>query len=170
MAEDARIIQSVLALNNLQDDRAIGVMACALVDYWLGRAILTRFRPMGSDEQSNLLDNNGNGALATFSAKIWIGYALNLYDAGARSDLLKLKNIRNKFAHSDRDVDFSNPEITALCAKLKAPTFVAEGAKKPEPTDAKTRFLDTVHHLAAGLNMYALLNSDAPAPRRHLYY
>jgi len=97
-------------------------------------------------------------------------YALNLYGAEARSDLLKIKNVRNQFAHSDEQMDFSHPKITKLCSKLKAPKYLAEASMKPDASSAKDRFLDAIHHLAAGLNMYALLAVDRPAANRFLQY
>ena len=87
----SNIVQAILDLHNLQDDRSAAIMACAILESELGRAILMRLREMKVEEQNRLLDNNGHGAIATLSAKIWVGFAIGLYKEQAREDLLTLK-------------------------------------------------------------------------------
>ena len=130
-------------------------MAGAIVEHSLGRAILSRLRDMTDSEQDSLLDGNGHGALATFSTKIWVGYGLNLYGQGVRADLLAVKKVRNKFAHEDRHLDFRDPEIERICERLQAPRYLAETEMRPERTAAKERYLDTIHHFAAGFSICA---------------
>jgi len=164
------VIADVLALGSLKEDRSIAVMASAILEYWLGRAILGRLIEMTNQEKDCLLDNNGHGALANMSSKIWMGFALGLYKAEARKDLLNLKDIRNKFAHADEHIEFSNPEIVKLCNKLKAPKYLAESAKKTEQTIPKERFLDTVHHLVAGFHLATKFHNKRPPPPDTIQY
>ena len=167
---DSNVVEAVLALGALKDDRVIGVMGGALVDYWLGRAIFTRLREMNSAEQELLLESNGHGPLASFFSKIWVGFALNLYDEGARNDLVKIKNIRNLFAHADEHVDFTTDDVVQLCAELSAPKLIAQSQTTRESRVAKERFLDAVHHLTAGFNLYARLSTKRPAGKEFLQY
>lgn len=50
-----------------------------------------------------------------------MGFALGLYNAEVRQELLRLAVIRNRFAHSMQPVLFSDEEITKLCAALSYP-------------------------------------------------
>jgi hypothetical protein len=85
------VTDAVAALSNLKDDRSVAIMGAAFMEYQLGRAILNRLVEMEPAEQEALLDNYGHGALASFSAKIWMGFAIGLYAAEERSELLKIK-------------------------------------------------------------------------------
>ena len=164
------VINDVLALGSLKEDRSIAVMASAILEYWLGRAILGRLVETTTQEKNCLLDNNGHGALATLSSKIWMGFALGLYKAEARKDLLNLKEIRNIFAHADEHIEFSNPEIIKLCNKLKAPKYLAESVMKSEQTASKERFLDTIHHLVSGFHLATKFHTKRPPPPDTLQY
>jgi len=166
----SNIVQAILDLHHLQDDRSIGIMACAILESELGRAILMRFREMSAEEQNRLLDNNGHGAIATLAAKIWIGFAVGLYKEQAREDLLTLKKIRNDFAHVGDHIDFSNADIIKDCNKLVYPKLNAESIMKPEETDPKERYLDTICHLAAGFNSYAGQNACRPPAPQFISY
>jgi len=164
------VIDDVLALGSLKEDRSIAVMASAILEYWLGRAVLGRLVEMTTQEKGCLLDNNGHGALATLSSKIWVGFALGLYKAEARKDLLNLKEIRNIFAHADEHIEFSNPEIIKLCNKLKASKYLAESTMKPEQTSPKEHFLDTIHHLVSGFHLDTKFHAKRPPPPDSIQY
>jgi hypothetical protein len=161
--KESNIVFAVLALERLKEDRSVAVMAGALVDYWLGRAILTRLREMDSKEQDAMLDGNGFGPLSTFHAKIWIGYSVGLYASEARDDLLKIKRVRNLFAHADEEIEFAGGDVAKLCMGLVAPKYLAKSAMKPERQSPRDRYLDTIHHLTAGFSIY----TRAPARRPH---
>jgi hypothetical protein len=93
------IIGVILELRKMTDSRAVAISAGAFLEYTLSLALRSRLRELDKAEIATIFDNQGHGALATFSQKIWMGFALNLYDAGARRDLIALKEIRNHFAH-----------------------------------------------------------------------
>ncbi len=122
-----------------QSDLSAAVVSCALVEHSLQLALLTYFIPMNGDEQMRLFDGNGTGALADFSAKIAIGYALGIYDDAIRDDLNIIKSIRNSFAHATEDLKFSTQEI-ADCVGLF--NFSCES----EWDDARHRYLLTVSY------------------------
>jgi hypothetical protein len=139
----------VLALENMADDRAAAIMAGAFLEYNLGFALRGRMRDMTSLEIESVFDNHGHGALNTFSQKIWIGYALNLYGLKTRKELLILKDVRNRFAHEPEEIDFSHPEIDELCKKLGTPKKLSILETKSEENRPRVRYMDTVHFFAA---------------------
>jgi hypothetical protein len=55
------------------------------------------------------------GAINGFAGKIILGYALGLYSEQVREDLQTIRHIRNGFAHSIGNVDFTTPEIAEAC-------------------------------------------------------
>jgi hypothetical protein len=158
------IIKDILALGSLKEDRSIAIMAVAILEYWLGRAILGRLVEMDNNEKAALLEQNGNGALSSLSRKIWIGFAVDLYRTEARKDLLNIKEIRNLFANADVHIEFADTEITRLCKKLLAPKYLAESAMKPEQINPKERFLDAVHHLVSGFHLAIKFHTHRPPP------
>jgi len=68
-----------------------------------------------------MFDDNANGPLGTFSAKIKIGHALGIYTKGFREELDVMRHIRNAFAHSWEKLDFSSPAIIMGCSALRVP-------------------------------------------------
>jgi hypothetical protein len=156
------VADAVSALGKLRDDRSVAIMGAALVEYQLGRAILNRLVEMKSKEQNSLLDNNGHGAIASFSAKIWMGFAIGLYDPDERSDLLKIKDIRNKFAHTDLDLWFGDPGISKLCGGLNKLACILRGYGKKETDIPRDRYLNNINHFAS------LFQLNAEPSKRHI--
>jgi DNA-binding MltR family transcriptional regulator len=76
-------------------------------------AIKKRLVPLTDKEESNLFENNG--PLSTLSSRINMGYALDIYGAKAKRDLNLLREIRNAFVHSVRQIEFDTPEVAQLC-------------------------------------------------------
>jgi DNA-binding MltR family transcriptional regulator len=83
---------------------------------------------MRSDLSSTLSDRlfKHYGPLKTFSGKIDIAYAFSIIDTETFGDLKAIKDIRNKFAHSTKIVQFSNPEVRPLIQKLSGWTAEAK--------------------------------------------
>jgi hypothetical protein len=153
LKEVRSIVETVQALHDLKDDRAVGIMAGAFLEYTLGLAIRSRLREMTPNEIDSLLDNQGHGALATFSQKIWMGFALGVFGEEHRSDLLRIKEIRNHFAHAPEGIGFDDPEIKALCRKLKHPKRHPGDKPQRRPVSSRDRYLDSVLHFAHGLHV-----------------
>lgn len=61
---------------------------------------------------------SGYGPLSTFSAKIEIAYAFDLFEADMFRDLKAIKDIRNAFAHSKDVVHFGSTSLQPLFQKL----------------------------------------------------
>lgn len=98
------------------DDHAASIVAATLVETALEDCILSKLRPLSAVERAELFD--GDGPIATFAAKVKLGYALSLYGPPARDDLMRIKNIRNAFAHARTLITFDTPEIATTCTQL----------------------------------------------------
>ena len=61
---------------------------------------------------------DGLGPLSRFSAKIEVAYIFRLLDEATYKDLLAIKDIRNRFAHTSRFVNFRSEEINTACKRL----------------------------------------------------
>ena len=104
-----------------ESDRGAAVLAHALFDERLGDVL-------------KLHNEALTGQKFTFLIKVEIAYALRLFDRETRMGLLAINTIRNKFAHSTKQIDFRDKKVVALCSKLKP---------KPGPptTDLRERYL-----------------------------
>ena len=102
-----------------ESDRGAAVLAHALFDHRLGNVLKSR--------------NDGfkKGRLQIWM-KVEIAYALRLFDQETRAGLSTINRIRNKFAHSFKQMDLRDKEVAALCSKLKT---------GPTPTDPRERYL-----------------------------
>ena len=60
----------------------------------------------------------GDGALATFSSRIAMAYAMGLISPAARRDLDLVRKIRNDFGHNAKPIDFSHPPIASRCREV----------------------------------------------------
>lgn len=79
-----------------------------------------------------------NAPLNTFSDKILMGHALEIYGPETLHNLEIIKLIRNAFAHSRISIRFSTPEVKNVCATLKIPT-PRHGLLLPPTKDAPPR-------------------------------
>jgi hypothetical protein len=97
-------------------DRACAIIAAATVESFLTTAILVKLENIDDETVENL--KSQNGALGGFFSKIYLGYALGLYDKATRYDLETIRRIRNAFAHAKRPISFLNGEVSAACDDL----------------------------------------------------
>src|SRR5262249_55620203 len=63
------------------------------------------------DQTWKMLVEDEPRPLNSFYTKIAVGYALGIYDLGMRTDLNIVRNIRNAFAHSPKQIKFDHPAI-----------------------------------------------------------
>lgn len=92
-----------------EPDRVAAIMAAAMVETVLERLIRAKFKVRSKVRDSILFGQNG--ALSTFSGKIHIATAFGLISEQTGEELVRLKKIRNVFAHASINVDFTTPEI-----------------------------------------------------------
>jgi DNA-binding MltR family transcriptional regulator len=100
-------IQSMIDAMYEADDRVAAIIFTSSVELLLENLLRKAMMP---DSAKHLFD--GNGALATLSAKIDIAYAFGLIANVDRHDLHLLRKIRNDFAHDiDHELSFETPRI-----------------------------------------------------------
>ncbi len=92
------------------------LVAAGLVEDGLERLLLQAARPLSNTRAAKIFD--GLGPLSRFSAKIEVAYIFRLLDEATYKDLLAIKDIRNRFAHTSRFVNFSSEEIKTACQRL----------------------------------------------------
>jgi hypothetical protein len=138
----------------LREDREAAIKGASLVERSLEHAIKAQIVRLRKAEHKALFE--GSGPLATFSAKIWIGYALGLYGPKAKHDLETIKDIRNVFAHTAQHVTFINRRIVTRC---KGMHFVQRRADKRR--SARGSFLDATRVFALLLSMPTLTQNVA---------
>jgi hypothetical protein len=66
------------------------------------------------------------GALATFSSKIRIGYALDIFGPETYQNLDYIRHVRNAFAHTKISVSFETAAIKNICELLIMPRSVGQ--------------------------------------------
>lgn len=101
-------------------------MAAALVERALEDLIRSRLHDPGNGAQDEWFEGS-NAPFRTFSAKITLGRALDLYDEHIEGYLATIKSIRNAFAHGMIPLSFDHPALDEECSKLKPKSVTVEG-------------------------------------------
>lgn len=128
------------------DDRSIAIIVGSVLDQGLESALLTRLRPLNTEEERAVFLSEG-APLSTFSAKITLGYSLGLFGRMARDDLHMIRSIRNTFAHSRLSLDFDHASVAAACMELTLPERVAL-MPVTESSDPRECFIHTAFQYA----------------------
>jgi DNA-binding MltR family transcriptional regulator len=89
-----KLVQTVGALSQ----SATVLVACAVLDTELERALKANMRPASKAIYSRIF--NGYGPLSTFSSKVDLAYLLDITTDSVHHNLMIVKDIRNKFAHT----------------------------------------------------------------------
>ena len=115
---NVRPITSAEYINMLSQHAEAGnaLVAAGLVEDGLEKLLLHAVIPLSNTLAAKIFD--GLGPLSQFSAKIEIAYIFRLVDEATYKDLLAIKEIRNRFAHTSRFVNFQSEEIKTACQRL----------------------------------------------------
>lgn len=137
-------------------ERACAVVGAAILDVSL-EELLRAYLVDDDPELANLLHaRNDFAPLRDFGSRITCAYLLGAIDRNARDDLRVVKDVRNRFSHSERGLSFRDGEISKKVAKLKIPDMInaasleSIGIPQPEP-GPRARFLWTVMTLISYL-------------------
>jgi len=130
--------ESIITDAAAMDPRAAALVLASITDNLLEFAIRLNFVSL-SEKRFNVLFRNPTAPLSSFSAKIAVGHALGLYGEEFRSQLDRLRGIRNAFAHAMLPVTFDEPLIAEECRKLD-PARLTSGQYKPEENSPRERF------------------------------
>ena len=145
-------------------DRAFVILWAARLDEQLRLTLPHKMRSPISKGATDKIFADG-GPLYTFSAKILMGYAIELYGLKTLHDLEIIRQLRNEFAHSTKSLTFSTKEVIAVCNTLffpdlhgamHVPRDVLGHARKRGITtmfakDARTRLAVAAHSVAVNL-------------------
>lgn len=104
---------------NKETDRGCALMAASYLEDRL--ELLLRRHFIKSKQFRELFE--GQGALAIFSSKIRLSYALGYIPHKVFSDLGIIKSIRNEFAHCASPCDFNRKNIADKCSSLNYNRF-----------------------------------------------
>jgi len=104
----------------LGSDRAAVILQSANIERSLETLLMAKMRRQLSEDVKGRIFE-GYGPLSTFSAKILMGYALDLYGPVFRHDLDIIKELRNGFAHVRLPLQLTQPELSGMCANLMLP-------------------------------------------------
>lgn len=127
-----------------ESDRAVAIIGGTRAEDALEFALTRKMRRLSSSDSDGLFV--GDSPLATFSAKIKIGYAFKLFNSDTRNELDKIRELRNAFAHSRRRLTFKTKQVIAVCNSLKSPNrFPPDDPAYVR--DARGKFILTINTL-----------------------
>jgi DNA-binding MltR family transcriptional regulator len=132
------LIESVGALSQ----SATVLVACAVLDTELERALKADMRPASKAIYSRLF----NGPLGTLSSKVDLAYLLGITTEDVHHNLSRIKEIRNKFAHTSVVLTLDSDIVQKYFKELKRPSM----AKKPN-TDI---FIECADEVVSFLEAY----------------
>ncbi len=101
-----------------KNDRGVAITCASMVEDRL-KWVLERNVMEGVPASSRKFVLGGSGPLQSYAAKVEVGCCFGIVPLSLREELRLIGKIRNKFAHSFRQVRFTDPEITVLCNKLR---------------------------------------------------
>jgi hypothetical protein len=99
------------------DARAAALILSSLADNLLETCIALHFVQL-SKVRFNRMFRAPTAPLGTFSAKIAVAFALGIINSEVRSQLDRIRRIRNAFAHAMLTVSFEETPIAKECKKL----------------------------------------------------
>jgi len=100
-------------------DRELAIVAASLLDTALMFSLQHHLNPLSNTDREGLFDNNG--PLYNFLSKIILSKALKLISPSVNSDLTKVRQIRNLFAHSLKPISFTSDPIAKVCQNFSLP-------------------------------------------------
>jgi DNA-binding MltR family transcriptional regulator len=153
-----------------ESGRAVILLSATLADLALEVALKRLFRNHNSTH--DLFDHES--PLGSFSSRIKIAFALNLFDKKTNHDLELIRRLRNGFAHDRRHLTFATPQVADMCKHLILPD--TDYARNPEAylsrakdvdaasdmSSPKTRYVTTCNTIAVALITYGRLPRDLP--------
>jgi len=152
----ADVLNATLSEIANQNERGAAVIGAALVEKYLTLAITGRFVDLAETDRNELFD--GCGPLATFAAKIRVGFAMGVFGPNIRNDLKIVDEIRRDFAHADEPLAFDSDEVALQCAQLSS-SMRFTGVPRAD-ADPRTRYLATVEFLVSALVGSCLAKRD----------
>lgn len=115
------------------DDRTIAVMQAANIENSIQECIAILLNPHPekkiSDDQIKELFLRDGAPIGTFSAKIKVAHAMEVFGDKTRSDLDRIRAVRNAFAHARKPINFATPAVETVCSQLRVQTLIKRPPK-----------------------------------------
>jgi hypothetical protein len=102
-----------------RSDRSVAILIAIQIDEALKRTLVRWLRPLNTKERDGLFGINR--PLSNFSARIRLCHAMRVIGPDTRDELDIIREIRNAFAHSGREISFATKEIKDACNFLRSP-------------------------------------------------
>jgi hypothetical protein len=126
------------------EDRSLAIIEAVNLEYAIESAISTQLN-LTKDRMEELFIGE-NAPISTMSAKIKLAHAIRIFGSNTRSDLDRIRSIRNAFAHAQKLIGFKTPEVAEVCNQIKIlsrlprPPKLSSDASWP-PTEPRTQYL-----------------------------
>src|ERR1700733_4779557 len=127
----------VLSVGKLSESGTV-LVAALILDTELERALKVTMRPLNKQMNDRLF--KGYGPLGSFSAKIDLAYTFRVTTLEIHTELHKIRNIRNAFAHTVKVQSLTSEEVRPLFNKLKKPS-------KPKSDNVLDVFLAVIEEI-----------------------
>ena len=122
-----------------ESDRGAALVAGTLLEAGLKLAIACRFAQVDASTMKTWFEGS-DAPIATFSSKIRIARGLAIFGPETQKKLMKIKDVRNAFAHALKPIDFSNPTLISACEIF---TDERHPEKYKHPNGARVRYCAT---------------------------
>jgi len=156
-----RLMALVEELNG-ESDRAVVIVGAAWVEEALSDSI-AGFLQDHNESRKRLL--SGNGPLATFSSKIDLSRLLGIVSDHIWSDLHRIREIRNEFAHRiAHKVD--NTKLTFATAHIADKCLALHCVAHERHTDPRVAYTRACGSLNADLDLFTLIGDKVPDVHR----
>jgi hypothetical protein len=143
-----------------RSDRAVAILIAIQLEEALHQALLGWLRPLSKTEHNQIF--GATAPLSGFAARIRMSYAMGVIGSKTRDELNVIREVRNAFAHSGRELSFDTPEVRNACAFLSAAYWQMGGqearrGRKVPGRDARDRY-----HAAAENIIFRLQVREPP--------
>jgi hypothetical protein len=129
-----------------QPDRYLAIVMCAVIEENL--ADIVKNRLVDHKKTRDKLFKYP-GPLSNFSAQIDLGYMIGMYPDHFTRMLHSLRNIRNKFAHDMRPLDFEMLEIKSEMSGLK---YIESFSPRAKMYSGRNLFISACEYIIGGLS------------------
>ncbi len=99
-----------------QNPRAAALGTAVMVEVGVSSMLRARLWIKDDDADNELFGSAG--PIATFSQKIKMAEAMRIIGPATRANLDRVREIRNAFAHTHRDLTFETPAVVTVCDKM----------------------------------------------------
>ena len=143
--EQGRELMVFLETLGGETDRGVALVVGGYIEEELKLLLSINFVP--DKKLQKRLFEGGSAPLGTLSSRIDAVYALGLIPSQAYRDLHRIRDIRNKFAHSHVPLAFSEPAIQDQCSTLTRTHLTVRGFG----SDPRTAFIHAAFDILAML-------------------